>query len=146
MVFYTYMYLREDGTPYYIGKGSGRRAYRQSHRRIKPPRNQDFILVQEFACEVDALAAEVFFIAYYGRKDLGTGVLRNRTEGGDNAHRTKYVVSAEQRQKLSAALKARGIAPTRLAQIAGGRIAGSLSKGKPWSEARRKAYEARAGV
>ena len=32
-MFYTYMWLREDGTPYYVGKGSGDRVFR-IHRRI----------------------------------------------------------------------------------------------------------------
>lgn len=143
MKFYTYLYLREDGTPYYVGKGSGRRAYRQSRRRIKPPQDVERILVQEFPSETDALAAEVFLITYYGRKDLGTGKLLNRTEGGDNGHRLHYTVSADQRAKLSRVLKARGIAPKRSAQSAGGKIAGAMSKGKPWSAARRKAQEAR---
>jgi len=75
--FYTYLWLREDGTPYYVGKGHDRRAFRKG----SPPIER--VLIQEFPDNASALEAEKFLIAYYGRKDLGTGILRNRTDGGD---------------------------------------------------------------
>ena len=81
MTFYTYLYLREDGTPFYVGKGSGERAF-QSRKQHRPPRNPENILIQEFPTEEDAFAAEMFLISYYGRKDIGTGILQNRAAGG----------------------------------------------------------------
>ena len=77
--FYTYLWLREDGTPYYVGKGSGTRAWR------KGTPHRDRVLVQEFPSEEDAFLAEKFLIAFYGRKDLSEGCLINLTDGGDGA-------------------------------------------------------------
>ena len=82
--FYTYIWLRDDGTPYYVGKGHGERAFSPYKRRFSKPQDSSCILIQEFPSEEDALAAEIFLIAYYGRKDKGTGVLRNLTDGGEN--------------------------------------------------------------
>lgn len=83
--FYVYAYLREDTTPYYIGKGKGVRAWHHTnHSDIKPPRDKTRIVVlwqdldEEFALEM-----EVLLIATYGRKDKGTGILRNGTDGGE---------------------------------------------------------------
>ena len=91
--FYTYLWLREDGTPYYAGKGMGIRAYR-SHRMGKAP-SRDRILVQDFASEQDALVAEMFLIAAYGREDQGTGCLLNLTDGGENPPNHKGMKRSE---------------------------------------------------
>lgn len=81
--FYTYLWLRADGTPYYAGKGIGRRAFKKYTHRMPPPPNER-IIIQEFECEEDAFFAEKFLIAFYGREDLGEGKLLNLTDGGEN--------------------------------------------------------------
>jgi len=81
--FYTYAYLREDRTPYYIGKGTGNRAYRKN-RRIKPPKDKSrIIFLKKNLLEEEAFRHEIYMIAVFGRKDNGTGILRNLTNGGD---------------------------------------------------------------
>ena len=80
--FYTYLWLREDGTPYYAGKGSDDRAFSE-HRFAGRAPSRERILVQPHPSEKDAFAAEIFLIDYYGRKDIGTGILCNMTDGGE---------------------------------------------------------------
>lgn len=76
MTFYTYMWFRENGTPYYIGKGRGRRAFAKQYRRVFPPRERARIFIQHWATESDAFAMEKYYIRLFGRKDTGTGILR----------------------------------------------------------------------
>ena len=92
-MYYTYAYLREDKTPYYIGKGSGRRAYSHNHRINLPPKDRILIL-KRFVNEDDALKHEIYMIAIFGRKDLGTGILQNLSEGGSGGA-SGYVTSPE---------------------------------------------------
>jgi hypothetical protein len=103
-MFYTYLWLRENGVPKYVGKGSGDRAYNPNGHRIGvPPVNQ--IIVQEFECEEDAFFAEKFFIALYGRTDNGTGCLSNLTDGGENPPSWKGRKRTEESVKKSSVSK-----------------------------------------
>ena len=88
--FYTYAYLRsktsktaEAGTPYYIGKGKKGRAYGY-HRRTPVPKDKSkIIILKENLSEKEAFTYEKEMIKFYGRKDLGTGILMNWTDGGE---------------------------------------------------------------
>lgn len=110
--FYVYAYLREDNTPYYIGKGKGLRAWIKikSRDRINCPTNQTkIIIVETNLTELGSLALERRLIRWYGRKDLGTGILKNLTDGGEGGHGA--VRSDETRAKMSAAAKGKPKGP-----------------------------------
>jgi hypothetical protein len=82
--FYTYAYLREDRTPYYIGKGKDNRVYKTHQKGISVPKDESrIIFLKQNLTEEDAFKHEIYMIAVLGRKDLGTGILRNRSDGGD---------------------------------------------------------------
>lgn len=106
--FYTYLWLREDGTPYYVGKGIRNRCFVNSSHGVHCPIDKHRILVQSHTSETEALEAEMFLIAYYGRLDTQTGCLRNLTEGGDFPPvkaQGKYKVSKEAKALIAMKVK-----------------------------------------
>ena len=87
--FYVYAYIRNKdsttariGSPYYIGKGTNARPW-EKHKVHIPKDDSYIVFLETDLTEVGAVALERRYIKWYGRKDLGTGILHNKTDGGE---------------------------------------------------------------
>lgn len=115
-IYYVYAYLREeDGTPFYIGMGKGDRQFdhlKEAKKDLNPKTGQHKLntirkllqegkeplikIIQNNLSRNQAAELEIELISTYGRRDLGTGILTNQTDGGDGNRGW----SKEARQKL----------------------------------------------
>jgi len=98
--YYTYAYLREDRTPYYIGKGVGKRIYSKQKNINQPKDKSRIIFLKQNLTEEEAFKHEKYMIAVFGRKDLETGILHNRTNVGEGT--SGRIKTKEEREKIRA--------------------------------------------
>ena len=110
-IYYIYAYIRikdsntaKAGTPYYIGKGKGNRAYSHKNKTSIPtPKNTSQIIIMETnLSNIGACALERRYIRWFGRQDLGTGILRNKTNGGEGSSGHLYIRSKEASDRATA--------------------------------------------
>jgi hypothetical protein len=132
--YYTYAYLRKDKTPYYIGKGEKNRIYNKNKGEVKPPRDKSrIIFLKQNLTEEEAFKHEKYMIAVFGRKDLGTGILRNKTNGGDGI--SGYRHTEETKKKISELHKGKNLTEEHKKKV-GDSLRGK--KGKPLSDEAKK--------
>ena len=99
-MYYVYLWIREDRTPYYVGKGKEYRAYVKhiwGKRWISPPPKDRIVIVKYFDNEEESYLFEEWLISTYRRKSEG-GILINRSIGGKN--RASLIRSQEEKEKL----------------------------------------------
>lgn len=98
-----YKWIREDGTPYYVGIGNPKRPYTGKRRCGPPPPRNRIVILHKGLDWKKACKIERELIAFYGRRDLGTGILLNFTDGGEGA----FNPSEETRAKISKSSRGR---------------------------------------
>lgn len=111
--FYVYAWLRPCGAPFYVGKGRGKRDKAPKYNnpiftRIVEKLKTDgqaatIVRLHEGLNESEAHRLERVEIAKHGRRNNGTGILANLTDGGEG--NSGWTPSEETRAKIGAAHK-----------------------------------------
>jgi hypothetical protein len=107
--FYAYIHAKPDGTPFYIGKGNGRRLNmfhkrNQHHKNVVAKYGKRNILIGKMDCSDESTAFDLEIGLIKCAKRMGLE-LANLTDGGHGV--SGRVVTPEQRAKISATLMGR---------------------------------------
>ena len=108
--FYTYAYLREDRTPYYIGKGKYKHKTNQKYYRaycgkhwVPVPLREKILILKDNITEEEAFKHERYMIDIFGRKNINSGILLNLTDGGEGF--SGFKLSEERKNDISKRMK-----------------------------------------
>jgi hypothetical protein len=123
--FYVYVLSRPCGMPFYVGVGSKWRISFHEYEAVKRAARThksaiirkllasgegvSYAIVGWFDTWDEGAAVERQLIAKHGRRDLGTGILANRTDGGEGAPNIKWQMTEARAAGIArAAEKSRG--------------------------------------
>ena len=99
--YYTYAYLRHDRTPFYIGRGKDKRAFQKSGHCVKVPPKDRILILKTGLTFAESVKHEIYMISVFGRKDNGTGILRNLTDGGEGMKGFTHSQESKDRMSVS---------------------------------------------
>lgn len=125
---YIYKHLRKDNKEvFYIGIGSDIDYRRANEKKSRNKYWQKFVQKYEYLIEIiednltwdDAKSKEIYWIKFYGRKNLNQGTLLNLTDGGDGTlgrivseqtkEKMRRPITDEHKRKIGLASKGRNI-------------------------------------
>lgn len=128
--FYTYIHAKPDYTPFYVGKGYGRRATyffsrNPHHKNITKKYGEKNILIGKIECSSEEIAFELEVGLIKCLKRMGVKLV-NMTDGGEG--RSGSVASEETRRKMRAVRLGKKLPPRSVEYRA---KASAARKGKP---------------
>ncbi len=141
--WFVYCYLRTaSNRPYYVGLGSRPDRMTAKHSCKVPKDRSRIRVMRQSLTKEQAIYWERFYIARYGRKDIKTGFLINRTEGGEGAKH-----GAEALEKIrQAGLRPENVARLRVLNIGRKRPEHAISAAAKGSRERWDRYRAERGL